>query len=128
MANYSIYTKLSRSNGTIVESTRTFENPPLVIEYDSAVAANQTDLNIEPFAVDVSDLKLFAVVSDQNVTIETNSSSAPTDSIAVVAGVPIIWDSQSGIDCPLTADVTTIYVTNTTAITRLYIIAVMEAA
>lgn len=128
MANYALYTRLTRNNGNVVESTRTITNPPLATEYDSPVAANQTNLQLEPFAVDVSDLLLWVIMSDQDLTIKTNSSSVPDDTITVKAGVPIIWDSESGAANPLTADVTDLFITNTTAISRLYILAVMDAA
>lgn len=59
-----------------------------------------------------SRLKSFFIVADQAVTLETNSSSAAIDTIALGAGVPMVWTSASGIDNPFTADVTKIFLTN----------------
>jgi hypothetical protein len=56
----------------------------------------------------------------QTCLIETNSSSAPDDTITLTHGSPLIWNTEIqdtlGTACPLTVDVTTgIFVTNAAA-------------
>jgi len=63
-------------------------------------------------AIDVSELKSLCLSSDYSLTIKTNSSGSPTDTIALVGGKPYIWTVNSYDTCKLTADVTKIYVTN----------------
>ncbi len=59
--------------------------------------------------------------SDQDCTIETNATDATGgQTITLKAGIPFVWQKNSGITKPITADVTRFFVTNTTAITRLY--------
>lgn len=73
-------------------------------------AAGETDkLFVEP-TIDVSELKSLAVFSDVDCTLETNSDSAADDTLTITAGIPLIWVEDSGIACPLTADVTKWYV------------------
>jgi hypothetical protein len=62
-----------------------------------------------------ADLKSLSISCDQALTIKTNSSGSPTDTITLSAGQNIIWSYQTdGLShCPFSADITTgIYVTN----------------
>lgn len=88
--------------------------------FDDAIAANQTNKLIAG-VLDVSQIKMLYLYSDQDCTLETNDSGSPVDTISLDAGCPIVWVHGSGVACPLTTDVTAFYVTNTTAITRLII-------
>lgn len=63
-------------------------------------------------AIDVSAVKSFYVVSDRQVTLETNNASAPTNTLTLKAGVPYLWNTDSYDTFKLTGDVTIIYVTN----------------
>jgi hypothetical protein len=63
-------------------------------------------------ALDISQVKSLLISCDKAVTLKTNSSSTPTDTIAVKAGVPYIWNTDSYDACLVTADVTTAFLTN----------------
>lgn len=78
---------------------------------DIAVADEATALQAN-VAIDVSALKSLYIASDQDVTIETNSSGSPDDTIEITANVPLIWTPDCGFDCPLTADVTAFFLAN----------------
>lgn len=67
----------------------------------------QVLLNVESTAI-----KAMYLVSDQDVTLETNSASSPIDTIALKANVPLIWTEDDDFDCPISADVTMLYITN----------------
>jgi hypothetical protein len=62
-------------------------------------------------------LKGYYIVSDQALTLETNSSSAPTDTIILAAGKPLVWNESSGNAKHFTADVTKFFFTNAAAVT-----------
>lgn len=76
-----------------------------------AVPDSTTDQLVN-LTMDVSQIKSLYIVSNYAVTVETNSSSAPTNTIALVADTPLIWHTGSYYTNLLTADVTAIYLTN----------------
>jgi len=76
-----------------------------------SVANSVTDQLVN-LAIDISQLKMFVLVSNAVVTIETNSSSAPQETFTLAAGVPVLWYTGCGYAVPFAGDVTKIYVTN----------------
>lgn len=66
------------------------------------------------YALDISQAKTFAIwCTGVNMTVDTNSTSTPGDTFSLTAGVPIIWSTGQvpSATIPLSADVTTLYVT-----------------
>jgi hypothetical protein len=61
------------------------------------------------------DLVAIELLASAPVTILTNSTTAPQDTIALAASVPLQWDSQSGLACPFAGAVTEFYVSATNA-------------
>jgi hypothetical protein len=82
------------------------------INYDFTIAGGATDSR-KAVVIDVSEVVMLRMVSDRDITIETNSSSAPADTIALVAGKPFLWYSGIGFALAdaLSADVTDMYFT-----------------
>lgn len=80
-------------------------------EKSQSFAANTTDVLI-PFAFTRAALKEIWISTDKNVTLETNSGSAPDDTIALAAGDPYHWRATNGVKQPFAADVTGLYFTN----------------
>ena len=66
-------------------------------------------------SVDVSQVKAVYILSDQNVTLETNSSGAPTNTLALIANVPYVWYTNKYDVLKFTSDITALYVTNASA-------------
>jgi hypothetical protein len=101
--------------------TRTGETVSVSKEYtvegeqnvDVEVPASTTnkEVNID---LDVSELKTLMILSDVAVTIKTNSSGSPDDTLTVPANTPVMWGNDTGITCPLGTDVTKVYITNAT--------------
>jgi hypothetical protein len=60
----------------------------------------------------VASIKCLIVSSDQDVTLYTNSSTTPIDTLAVKAAFGLFWTKDTATVCPFTADVTHFYVTN----------------
>ncbi len=69
--------------------------------------------------LDVSLLKMIVMLSTQDITLETNSSSAPAHTFALKANIPLMWESTNGyFTNPFgSTDVTALYVTNTSGAT-----------
>lgn len=78
---------------------------------DETIADSTTDGLIN-FTLDVSQLQSIYIVSDADITIETNDGSSPADTLSLVAGVPYVWHADSYHTCLLTTDITALYVTN----------------
>lgn len=74
--------------------------------------ATATPDQLVAMTLDVSQLMGLVIYCDQAITIETNNATTPDDTIAVAAGQCIIWTAADTTAlCPLTVDVTALYVT-----------------
>lgn len=61
--------------------------------------------------LDVSEMKSLVVDSPSStITIKTNSSGSPVQTLTIEAGIPLVWHHESGLPNPLTTDVTALYV------------------
>lgn len=81
-------------------------------EIDVNIPDSTTDDEVA-FTADVSLMQAIYMVSDQDVTIETNDGSSPDDTYSLTANVPIAWYTGSGLTNPVTTDITTnIFITN----------------
>lgn len=67
------------------------------------------------FVLDVSQVKAVFILSDQDITLETNSSGAPTNTLALKANVPYIWYTNKPSALVFTGDITALYITNASA-------------
>lgn len=74
--------------------------------------ADSATTDLTGISIDISALKSILIVSDQDVTLKTNDSSSPDDTINLLADVPYIWNEGSYHPCLLTIDVTSFHVTN----------------
>lgn len=85
----------------------------LAQQLNEAVADAQTDQLIV-IAIDVSEIQNIYIKADQDLTIETNNGTTPTDTINLKANVPYVFnaDLDQYFTNLLTADVTALYVTN----------------
>ncbi len=91
------------------------------VRLDTSVADSVTD-QLHTIAIDVSQMALLYMTSDQALTVETNNASSPGDTIGLTANVPYLWRNDNatcgaaagGADSvtKLSVDVTAIYLTN----------------
>jgi hypothetical protein len=95
---------------------------------DETIALNATDFLIN-IAIDVSALKSIFILGSKAMTIKTNDSADPDDTITLAAGVPFRWTSTSPFASPFasTVDVTKIYVTGAGASGTLQIYVLQDA-
>lgn len=84
--------------------------------YDYTVASGQTNLEV-PLAFDEDALKSIFITSDKAITIKTNDSGSPQETIALAANQVIFWDSSSSATKPVSDDVTKIFITNASGAT-----------
>jgi hypothetical protein len=109
MAEHILDVKLTQGGSPIDDQvSRTADGEA---NFDVSIADSSTDAQVG-IAIDISQLKLFYLISDQDVTLETNSGSAPDDTFALKAGEPLFWWDTCLHSNPLTADVTNFYFTN----------------
>lgn len=121
--NHSILKRLTTPEGSVEATEGVSASSPAAIE--ETIAAGQTAYLIN-LAFTVAGLKSIWLLSDQVITIKTNSSSVPDDTIILAAGVPLEWNTGythtvGGVTpwpaCPFTAPVTKIYVANSSGTT-----------
>lgn len=79
--------------------------------FEESIANGGTDV-VVAFTLDVSACKSFFIISDKDITLETNSGSAADDTIALLANRPYQWDTESYDSFLLGTDVTALYFTN----------------
>lgn len=103
------------ANSGLVNYTKIYTSSA-ISELTEAVADSATDLEVT-FTLDVSACKVFYLVSDQAVTVETNNGGVPIDTITLVAGVPYLWTTDSYDAFLLGTDVTALFITNSSGST-----------
>jgi len=104
-----------QANGQIIRG-ETAETANAKASFDEEIADSETNLEfLLSFDVITNQLMSLFMLSSKDITLKTNDSGSPDDEIALKAGVPLPWAYQAGNyyhDCPLTADVAKIFITN----------------
>lgn len=77
----------------------------------TAIANAVTD-GLHELAVDVSQVKAVFILSDQDITLETNSGGSPANTLALKANVPYVWFTNKPQALVFTSDITALYITN----------------
>lgn len=78
------------------------------------------------FAFTKTKLMSICILSDQDVTIKTNSTGSPAETLTILANKPWMWDEGDAYFAnPFSTNVTTIYVTSA-AIARLQIASLID--
>ncbi len=75
------------------------------------VAASTTNKHYA-LAVTKTQILMMCIFASKALTIKTNSSTTPQETITLTAGQQIVADITGGDTCPFSADVTGFYVTN----------------
>ena len=106
------YGVLYRSGaGTITNTTDSFTGNAEV-NYDDTIPGTTTNKEAD-LAITVANIVSMVIHSDQALTIKTNSSTVPDDTITLTANKQKAWNSDMvTAQRPLTTDVTQIFVTN----------------
>lgn len=96
--------------GTFASVSNTF-NSSTELSIDESVPDATTNYEID-VAVTLANVQSMVLYCDQDVTIKTNDSGTPDDTIALAGGTAIIWNTSRLETNPLTVDLTALYVTN----------------
>ncbi len=108
--NYAFSIGVSGTNGIRVNGGFT-ETGTTSIDIAKNLSAGSTNVLVAA-AWTVANTQAIFLVSSSNMTIKTNSSSSPGNTINLVAGVPLIWDASGGYYAnPFTVNVTGFYCT-----------------
>ena len=98
--------------GTISSTTHSYVDDT---EYGvkETIVAGAVNKEID-IALTVANLKSLVLFSDQAVTLKTNSTSSPQDTIAMQASKEIVWttDGAAGGAIPFAGNITKFYVSN----------------
>jgi hypothetical protein len=108
--------------GTVKTTTNTYTGDADVA-VNIPIIASQTNYEIDT-SWKYSTIKSCLLYCDTALTIKTNSSGSPTDTITLAAGVQKIYTNDGAVGTGtnfFTADVTKIYVTNSTTASNLTI-------
>lgn len=105
---------VATSSGTVSQSQSVSSDGEINSDF-SATGSATTEVNI---VFTTASLKSIFILSDGALTLKTNSSGAPDDTISIAASTPFVWTSTSGVTCPFTANVTNTYWTNASATAR----------
>lgn len=63
-------------------------------------------------AIDISEVESIFLYTDGTLTVKTNSSSVPDQTLTFSANKPLAWVRGMPNTLPITVDVTTLYLTN----------------
>lgn len=78
----------------------------------AVITAGATNTAVS-IAFAVANLKCFFMLSDQDLTIKTNSTSSPQETISLIANRPLEWTAADGYFAnPFAGNVSVIYATN----------------
>lgn len=80
------------------------------VSIDETVPGASTNL-LMALELDVSQIRGCYMLCDRDVTLKTNSSGSPANTINLKAGIPYIWYTNKYNALLLTTDVTALYVT-----------------
>lgn len=106
---------LSSSEGGSSVSGRLIEVGVSEFNISESYAAGATN-ELLTFTLTVANLQSIAMYADQNMTLKTNSTSSPGNTINLKAGSPLLWSKSNGYFAnPLTTNVTALYVSCTEA-------------
>lgn len=81
------------------------------VSLDETIADSTTDGAVG-FTLDISAVKSFYMVSDQDILVEPNDGSTPDDPISLVAGIPYVWYTDKYDAFWFGTDITVLYITN----------------
>lgn len=84
------------------------------INADFSVPANSTDFALD-YRINPAKATSFFIISDQNMTVEVNVSTAATTILTLLAGVPMVWTGTGTFTLGSTA-VTTLFCTTAVAV------------
>ena len=96
-------------SGSLSGTPQTFTGGKVIIISETIPAGTDT---LVAFVLDVSQVKSAFIMASTALSLQTNSAGSPVDTIALAAGIPYIWNTNSYDAFLLGTDVTALYCTN----------------
>lgn len=116
--NQTITRSVSSAGGRSINKSNTYSADGLEAR-EVSIADSVTDQLVN-FTLDVSELKSIYMVSDQDLTVETNDSAAPQETISLLADKPLLWQHDSYFAIPFAGNITKLYLTNSSGSTAIF--------
>lgn len=113
------------TNGITVSSSLSYTGVTSVGVSDTVAITTNFEVDI---AFLVAKVVSIAMLSDQVLTIKTNSTGSPGDTITTVANDAYIWNTDSQNTLKFTADVTKLYITNASSAVANFSLQVLSGA
>lgn len=113
MPTHTIGQTYSTDAGQITSTTDQF-NSNTDVNITEVVPATTTNMQFD-IVITVANIKSMVLYSDQAMTLKTNSTSSPANTITLAARKQVVWNTDHAEAKPFTANVTAIYATNATA-------------
>lgn len=109
---HSITTGYKSDEGTITSVVKTFTGDSETgIEDTLALGATNTHYAL---AITIAQIKSMVLYASKAVTIKTNSSTTPQETITLAAGQQMVWTNDGTLGTiPFAGNITAFYVTNT---------------
>jgi len=105
--------------GTITSTTDTYigdaEND-LDLGGATALAAGAVNSEYD-LQITVAKIQSMVLYSDQNIVVKTNSTGSPGNTVNLTAKKQVVWNTDSPMAKPFTADVTKLFLSNSNTIT-----------
>ena len=111
-------------------STRSLTNEysaSKLIRIEDAVVEATVDQLVQ-VAFTIATMVSCYIYSTQNMTLKTNSSGTPQETINLKANVPLIWNTDSYGSNPFSGDITAMYVSNSSGTDGTLVMEILDDA
>lgn len=112
-----IATRITRGGIAVVDTTYT-QTADAAQEIDTTIPASSTDYPLAVGTIERAKVKSFALWFSTDVTLKTNSTGSPAETWTLKANDVFVWNANHPIAIPFSADLTEIYITNSTTATQ----------
>ncbi len=107
---HTITTKVTTGDGASVSIEKTYTGSSAG-RLEEAIPIDASDLEVIATITVAQVVSLF-ITADQDLTLKTNSSGAPDDTISLKGNVPLVYNTDKPASGLLAADVTKFFVSN----------------
>jgi hypothetical protein len=75
------------------------------------IPSSTTNKLLTGFTFTLANLQDIYILSDQDMTLKTNSTGSPQETLTIKANKPFAWNINSGVPVPFAGNVTAVYAT-----------------
>jgi hypothetical protein len=115
--SHNIAVRVTRGGIAVVDSAYT-QTADAAQEIDTTIPANSTNYPLAVGTVELAKTKSFVLWFSTDCTLKTNSTGSPAETWTMKAGDAFIWNANNPTANPFSADLTEIYITNSTTATQ----------